>query len=105
MHQPRAYAWPSGDCKPIMATLRSPHELVANTDASVFRDKDDLDWFQGACLTVDGLGTVLIMNHDGNPLRLTVFYVDMGFDASSSGAQLKNFFGLSPDDIAWYGET
>jgi hypothetical protein len=37
--------WPSGDCKPVIATRRSPAELVAAMETQVFRDREDLDWF------------------------------------------------------------
>lgn len=83
MNKQTGFAWPGGDCKPIIATLRTPVELIVDTDATIFRDKDDLDWFEGAYVQIDGLGTVLIMKHDNNPLGLTALYVDVSCHANS----------------------
>lgn len=101
MNKQTALAWPSGDCKPIIATLRSPVELVSNIGATVFRDRDDLDWFEGAHVQIEGLGNVLIMKHDNNPAGLTALYVDLSCHGDTARRQLASFFGLSPDDIAW----
>lgn len=105
MNQEPSFAWPSGDCKPIIATLRTPSELVANTTANTFRDKDDLDWFEGAYLRIDGLGAVLIMKHDNNPAGLTALYVDLSCQSCFAGTQLREFFRLSPDDVTWQTEV
>lgn len=95
------FAWPSGDCKPIIATRRTPAELVANTGAAIFRGKDDLDWFNGAYVQIEGLGTVLIMKHDNNPSGLTALYVDLSCHANSTGKLLREFFSLSLDAVSW----
>jgi hypothetical protein len=100
-----ALEWPSGSCKPIIATLRTPVELVAETGTTAFRDRDDLDWFEGAYLQIEGLGTVLIMKHDNNPSGLTALYVDLSCHSHSAGKQLIHFFGLSPEDVTWQAET
>jgi hypothetical protein len=93
--------WPSGDCKPIIATLRTPVEPIVDTDATIFRDKDDLDWFEGAYVQIDGLGTVLIMKYDNNPSGLTALYVDASCHVNSAATLLVQFFGLSPKDVKW----
>ena len=97
----QALEWPSGDCKAILAILRSPAQLVASKGALVFRDKDDLDWFEGASLQVEGVGTVLIMKHENNPLRLTAIYVDLRCEVNAAREALVEFFDLSPESIAW----
>ncbi len=97
----QALNWPSGDCKAIIATMRSPAQLAASTGALVFRDKDDLDWFEGTSFQVDGLGTVLIMKHENNPLGLTAIYVDLWCDVNAARESLVNFLSLSPESIAW----
>jgi len=97
----QALEWPSGDCKAILATLRGPAQLVASTGALVFKDKDDLDWFEGASFQVEGVGTVLIMKHENNPLGLTAIYVDLGCDADAAREALVGLLGLSPESIAW----
>jgi hypothetical protein len=97
----QAIEWPSGECKPIIATMLSPSQLVASRAAVVFRDKDDLDWYEGASFQLEGLGTVLIMKHDNNPLGLTALYVDRGCDVSAAQETLVKFLGLSPESIAW----
>ncbi len=96
-----AVEWPSGDCKPIIATMRSPAQLVASTGALVFKDKDDLDWFEGASFQVAGVGTVLIMKHENNPLGLTAIYVDLRCDANVTREALIRFLALPPESIAW----
>lgn len=101
MYKHTALAWPSGNCKPILATLLSPAKLVAATSMTVFRDRDDLDWFEGASFQIEGFGTVLIMKHENNPLGLTALYVDLSCDANAAGKRLTEYFGLSPESIAW----
>jgi len=98
-------AWPSGDCKPIIATPRTPSELVAHTGATSFKERDDLDWFEGAYVKIEGLGPVLIMKHENNPLELTALYVDLSCHSTSAAKQIIRFFDLSPDDVAWQSET
>lgn len=105
MNKQTGFAWPGGDCKPIIATLRTPVELIVDTDATIFRDKDDLDWFEGAYVQIDGLGTVLIMKHDNNPLGLTALYVDVSCHANSAATLLVQVFGLSPKDVKWQAKT
>ena len=101
MYKHTASAWPSGDCKPIIATLVSPAKLAAASGTLVFRDRDDLDWFEGASFQIEGLGNVLIMKHENNPLGLTALYVDLSCDANAAGKTLAEDFGLSPESIAW----
>lgn len=101
MEHEKFFDWPSGDCKPVLATQRSPEYLVSKFGGSTFRDRDDLDWFDGAHLNIDGLGPVLIMKHDNNPQKLTALYVDIGCDLLFSEAILIQYFHLSGDDIAW----
>lgn len=105
MSKQTGLAWPSGDCKPIIATVRTPVELIIDTDATIFRDKDDLDWFEGGYVKIDGLGTVLIMKHDDNPLGLTALYVDVSCHANAAATLLVHFFGLSPEDVKWQAKA
>jgi hypothetical protein len=94
-------AWPSGDCKPVIATRLSPAELAGPTSTLVFRDRDDLDWFEGAWFQIEKLGAVLIMKHENNPQGLTGLYVDLSCDAQAAQRTLAKYFGLSGETIAW----
>lgn len=105
MHIQDTLAWPSGDCKPIIATRLEPAQLAAASDAFVFRHRDDLDWFEGAWFQVEGLGAVLLMKHEGSPLGLTVLYVDLACDTNVARRLLADYFGLSKESIAWRREV
>jgi hypothetical protein len=97
------FEWPSGECKPVLATHKNPTELVSNLEIEIvtFRDQDDLDWFEGALVPVSDLGLVLIMRHDNNPLKLTALYVDSHCDSLAAEERLIKFFCLREKDIAW----
>ncbi|WP_156894763.1 hypothetical protein [Janthinobacterium sp. 1_2014MBL_MicDiv] len=94
--------WPSGDCKPVLATKKTPMDLARVVEIIRFRDKDDLDWFDGAKLKIDEVGDVLIMRHDNNPLGITVFYVDAGCDSSSVEEKIVQYFNFINDDVVWW---
>jgi hypothetical protein len=93
--------WPSGDCRPIMATKLPVEELSKRSYSSVFRDEDDLDSFTGAIWFDLPTGPVLAMRHDNNPQELTAFYVDSGRDITSAQAELADFFCLADSEIKW----
>jgi len=86
--------WPSGDCRPILATPLSVEELVKRRPARVFRDQDDLDFFTGAIWRDLAAGTVLIMRHDNNPEGLTAFYVDSLCDVGLVQNELVKVFEI-----------
>ena len=101
MNEQYAREWPSGDCRPVLATAKTVSDLVDGRGIATFREKDDLDWFEGARLTVDGIGPVLIMKHDNNPENLTVLYVDSFLEPLFAEEQLTRYFDLSGEDVAW----
>jgi len=101
MNTKKNLSWPSGDCKAILATEKTPEYLVAKHGIHTFRDRDDLDWFCGAELVVDGIGLVLIMKHDNNPKRLTALYVDKKCESSIVEDVLIRFFDLDENDLIW----
>ena len=85
----------------MLATNKSPADLVVSIGVPTFRDRDDLDWFEGAALTIDGFGPVLIMKHDNNPSGLTALYVDFGHDPFEAEERLIDYFSLLPVEVAW----
>ncbi|MDQ1813291.1 hypothetical protein RBA41_08240 [Massilia sp. CCM 9210] len=93
--------WPSGDCKPVLATELAPENLVRELGVVTFRDKDDLDWFEGAYLNIDEIGSILMMRHDNNPKGLTAFYVDYDCDPIFAEMLLIRHFKLLECNIAW----
>lgn len=93
--------WPSGDCRPVMATKLPVEELSKRRYSAVFRDQDDLDSFTGAVWCDLPTGPVLVMRHDNNPQKLTAFYVDSARDITSAQAELVDFFCLAGSEIAW----
>jgi hypothetical protein len=42
------------------------------------------------------------MKHEGNPLGLTVIYVDMEIDTELAQAILIRHFNLVGEDVAWW---
>lgn len=92
---------PSGDRKAVVATEKTPEELVAKLGIDTLRERDDLDWYCGAQLVLNGLGPVLIMKHENNPRRLTALYVDSECDPNLAEECLIKFFGLSEADVVW----
>lgn len=93
--------WPSGDCVPILATQKVPRDLVGGLGLRVFRDRDDLDWFEAAIGEVESIGPILIMRHENNPKGLTAIYVD-SFKASPHTEQtIITFLALRDSDVAW----
>ena len=97
--------WPSGDCRPVMATRLLVEELSKRRDSAVFRDQDDLDLFTGAIWRDLPIGPVLVMRHDNNPRELTSFYVDSARNITSAQAELVDFFCLADNEIAWLLEN
>jgi hypothetical protein len=93
-------AWPSGDCRAVIATKLSLEELTNRIKLSIFRAKDDLDWFSGAIINHSKLGYILIMRHDNNPLKLSVFYVDVGQDYNIAQLIISALF-LKKNEIDW----
>jgi hypothetical protein len=93
--------WPSGDCKPVLATPKTPVELVREFGIATFRDRDDLDWFDGAALHIGRLGPILIMRHENNPRKLTAIYVDAGCTPFLAETTLIEYFDLMDDDVVW----
>jgi hypothetical protein len=84
-----------------MATQLLVEELSKRRESTVFRDRDDLDFFTGAIWRGVPAGPVLVMRHDNNPGGLTAFYVDSARDVASAQAEIVDFFCLSEGDIAW----
>lgn len=101
MNEQYAREWPSGDCRPVLATGKTVSDLVDGMGITTFREKDDLDWFEGAGLTVDGMGSVLIMKHDNNRDNLTVFYVDCFLEPLLAEERLIRYFDLPGEKVAW----
>jgi len=97
----KSIQWPSGDCTPILATTLSLEELSERRALEIFRDQDDLDWFTGAVFEADGVGSALVMNHDNNPLKISVFYVDSGKDFRESIDRFRCLFKLTNEEINW----
>jgi len=93
--------WPSGDCRPILATRLLVEELSKRRNLVPFRDQDDLDSFTGAIWRDAPIGPVLVMRHDNNPRGFTAFYVDSARDITSAQAELVNFFCLVDSEVAW----
>ncbi len=93
--------WPSGDCKPVLATRKMPSELANAKGVTTFRSRDDLDWFEGAIFETDTLGTILIMRHDNSPAKLTAFYIDAGMEPTVAEKNLAQFFDLAESEIEW----
>ena len=98
---PDPFEWDSGDCKPVLATRLSVEELSARNRLELFRAEDDLDWFVGAHCMNASFGPLLIMRHDHNPARLTVFHVDRGLDSDTAQAAIIQLFNLCDPEIAW----
>ena len=97
----RRIDWPSGDCRPVMATQLLVEDLSKRRYATVFRDQDDLDSFTGAIWRNVPTGPILVMRHDNNPQGLTAFYVDSARDITGAQFGLVEFFGLAESEIAW----
>lgn len=93
--------WPTGDCSPILATTLSLENLSQRCEIKIFRDQGDLGWFSGAAFESEGLGPVLIMRHDNNPLKIVVFYVDSGKDFLYSIDFIRAQFLLENEDVSW----
>jgi hypothetical protein len=87
--------WPSGDCRPVLATKLPVEELSKRRYSAVFRDQDDLDSFTGAIWLDLPTGPVLVLRHDNNPKELSAFYVDSAQDIVCSQAEIVNFFRIS----------
>jgi len=96
--------WPSGDCIPILATKITALELARRGNFSTFRAEDDLDWFSGVLVGPTEIGTILVMQHDGNPQKLTVFYVDANADLARAESEVLRVFLLRQTDIFWRRE-
>jgi len=96
--------WPSGDCLPVLATKISAIDLAGRVNLSIFRAEDDLDWFSGLLIRATEIGAILLMQHDGNPQRLTVFYADANVDLVRARSEISKMFSLHQADIFWCRE-
>ena len=94
-------SWPSGDCKAVLATQKTPNDFAMQVGAATFRDRDDLDWFEGVILKINPLGTVLVMKHDNNKRKLTAFYVDSNIESRFAEIAIIEFFDLTKDEVEW----
>jgi hypothetical protein len=96
--------WPSGDCLPVLATKISAIDLAEKVNSNIFRAEDDLDWFSGLLIRATEIGAVLVMQHDGNPQKLTVFYADANVDLVRARYEISKVFSLNQEDIFWCRE-
>lgn len=85
----------------MLATRLPLEELCQRQPLEIFRKQDDLDWFTGATFEDESLGAVILMNHDNNPLRISVFYVDAGQNLMLAIDRLKNMFSLTSEEVSW----
>lgn len=97
-------SWPSGDCLPVLATKIPAKDLAGRVSSSIFRAEDDLDWFSGLLVRATEVGDVLVMQHDGNPQNLTVFYADANVDLVRARSEISKVFSLHQADIFWRRE-
>jgi hypothetical protein len=91
--------WPSGDCRPIMATHKKPIELVPH--ANVIRDRDELDWFEAVIIQVQDIGPVLLIRYDNIPTQLTEIHVDIRLNVVNAQETIASFLKLGEKDIGW----
>jgi hypothetical protein len=93
--------WPSGDNKEVLSIKLNYKKFSIRYNIEFHHFTDDLGGYNAALILIQNIGHVAMREYDNTPVRGVIFNVDSLIPSAVAAQEIKNFFKLEDDDVAW----